>query len=194
MNGKFYDFFSKPVEAFILRRVRSELLSHAHGQTLEVGVGTGANFDYYPEDAEIFAIDPDPDMRILAERKARHDPLHHLSVANGNAETLFFASDSFDTVVGTLVFCTIPNPRAALEEIYRVLKPGGSFLLLEHIRKNTPVTGWLLDHLTPLWKHIAGGCHLNRDPSRTLREVGFRADHVQTLWSGLGKVWYLKKI
>lgn len=189
MNGSFYDFVLSPFEAFALRRLRHELLSHAHGQTLEVGIGTGLNFEHYPKDAVVLGIEPDPSMRSVAEKRAGEN----LKISEGDAQNLDFPDESFDTVVATLVFCTIPDPARAIAEVYRVLKPGGSFLLLEHIRKNTPVTGWILDHLTPLWKHVAGGCHLNRDPSIYLQQAGFKTESLQTLWRGLGKVWYLRK-
>lgn len=194
MNGQFYDLITIPIESLSLSQIRMDLLSHAHGKTLEIGVGTGLNFQYYPLDAEILAIEPDSQMRKMAVLRAMKDQQHHVHVKSGNAERLYFASDSFDTIVATLVFCSIENPQIAMEEIYRVLRPGGSFLLLEHIKKNTPVIGWLQESLTPLWSHIAGGCHLNRDPSKLIREVGFRADHVKTIWGGLGKIWYLKKV
>lgn len=190
MNGHFYDFALRPFEALALRRLRSELLSHAHGKTLEIGFGTGLNFSYYQKDVKFVGIEPDEKMRSVAQKRADH---YHLQIVEGDAQNLNFENDSFDTVVATLVFCSIPDPDKAIEEVYRVLKPGGSFLLLEHVRKNTPVAGWTLDHLTPFWKHVAGGCHLNRDPSKHLKEVGFKVESCKTLWSGLGKIWILHK-
>lgn len=192
MNGYFYDFILRPFEAFSLKNLRSRLLSNAHGRTLEIGIGTGVNLNYYPKDVQLIGIEPDESMRSLANKKAEHNR-DHFQILDGDAQSLHFADSSFDTVVGTLVFCTIPNPDKALEEVYRVLKPGGSFLLLEHVRKNTPIVGRLLDLLTPAWKHVAGGCHLNRDPSKHIQEVGFIVDSTKTLWSGLGKIWYLRK-
>lgn len=190
MNGRFYDFFLAPLEAISLKRLRSKLLSHAKGKTLEIGFGTGLNFEYYPKNIQFIGIEPDEQMRSSAIKKANQ---YHLEIHDGDAQKLNFEDSSFDTVVATLVFCSIPNPNLALEEVYRVLKPGGQFLLLEHVRKNTLISGWLLDHLTPFWKHIAGGCHLNRDPSKKIIEVGFQVESVTVLWKGLGKIWYLKK-
>lgn len=190
MNGRFYDFFLRPFEAIALRKLRAQLLSHAHGKTLEIGFGTGLNFKHYPSDVQLIGIEPDEGMRSIAFERANQ---YHWQIQDGDAQSLNFDNSSFDTVVATLVFCSIPNPDKAIDEVYRVLKPGGRFLLLEHVRKNTPIAGWLLDHATPLWKHIAGGCHLNRDPSKHLKEVGFKVETVVTLWSGLGKVWHLRK-
>lgn len=190
MNGHFYDFFLAPLELFTLKRLRSKLLRHARGKTLEIGFGTGANFKYLPKNIEYIGIDPDEEMRSRAIEKAAQ---FHLEIHDGDAQKLNFEDSTFDTVVATLVFCSIPDPDLAIEEVYRVLKPGGQFLLLEHVRKNTPIMGWLLDHLTPFWKHIAGGCHLNRDPSKKILEVGFHVELVSTFWKDLGKIWFLKK-
>ncbi|MGZ3790146.1 MAG: class I SAM-dependent methyltransferase [Bacteriovorax sp.] len=190
MNGHFYDFVLRPLEALSLRGLRSHLIKHAHGKTLEVGIGTGLNLKYYPKDVQLIAIEPDESMRRMAKKRASH---HHVQIKDGDAESLDFESSTFDTVVATLVFCSINNPDRAIEEVYRVLKPGGKFLLLEHVRRNTPIAGRLLDLLTPLWKHAAGGCHLNRDPSKHLQDVGFKIDSAKTLWGGLGKIWHLRK-
>ena len=190
MNGKFYDFVLAPFEALFLRKLRYNLLQNAHGKTLEIGFGTGLNFPYYANDIKYVGIEPDESMRSVANKRARH---FHLDIKEGDAESLEFPDASFDTVVATLVFCTIPHPDKAMEEVYRVLKPGGSFLLLEHVRRNTPITGWLLDFLTPLWKHLAGGCHLNRDPEIYILKTGFKIEVVKKLWWGLGKVWQIRK-
>lgn len=190
MNGNFYDFVLAPVEKLFLKKLRLELLKKAHGKTLEIGFGTGLNFPYYATDVQYIGIEPDEGMRTVAKKRASS---YHLQIMEGDAQSLAFADSSFDTVVATLVFCSIPNPDKAIEEVYRVLKPGGKFLLLEHVRRNTPVAGRLLDVITPLWKHVAGGCHLNRDPSTHLNEVGFKVESVTILWRGLGKVWELRR-
>lgn len=190
MNGYFYDFFLAPFEALILKHQRSALLKNAHGKTLEIGFGTGLNFPYYEHDIQYIGIEPDEGMRSVAEKKAAH---YHLQIKEGDAQSLEFEDASFDTVVATLVFCSIPHPEIAISEVFRVLKPGGKFLLMEHVRRNTLVIGTILDLCTPVWKHIAGGCHLNRDPSDQLTNAGFRVHSIKILWRGLGKVWDLRK-
>lgn len=190
MNGQLYDFVLKPVETLHLGHLRDELLSSAKGKTLEIGAGTGLNFAHYPEGAQVTATDNDEDMLSPAIKRGFS---HHIKVEVADAQNLPYQDNEFDTVVATLVFCSIPDPDKALSEVYRVLKPGGSFLLLEHVRKNTPITGKILDTLTPVWKHLAGGCHLNRDPEKTINALGFKTDSRKLIWNGLGKIWHLKK-
>lgn len=190
MNGRFYDLIMMTGEKFTRSDLRTELLSHAHGKTLEIGVGTGLNFPHFPPGIQYTGIEPDPSMRKVALEKEKK---FHVHVDEGDAQSLNFPDSSFDTVVATLVFCSIPDPDLALHEVYRVLKPGGKFLLLEHVRRNTPVVGWVQDHLTPMWKHIAGGCHLNRDPEVEILRLGFKVDAKKILWNGLGKMWFLTK-
>lgn len=190
MNGRFYDLIMATGEKFVRGDLRAELLSHAHGRTLEIGVGTGLNFPHFPSDVQYSGIEPDESMRNVAQKKEK---FFHVHVEDGDAQSLQFPDASFDTVAATLVFCSIPDPNLALREVYRVLKPGGRFLLLEHVRKNTPITGWLQDHLTPMWKHIAGGCHLNRDPEAEILRLGFTIVQKKVLWNGLGKMWIIRK-
>jgi ubiquinone/menaquinone biosynthesis C-methylase UbiE len=190
MNGNFYDFVLAPFENLVLKKIRMDMVKSASGKTLEIGFGTGLNFPYYSQDIEFSGIEPDESMRKVAQKRADH---YNFQISEGDAQALEAPDATFDTVVATLVFCTIPNPEKAIEEVWRVLKPGGKFLLFEHVRRNTPITGRFLDIATPFWKHVAGGCHLNRDPSKYLIKVGFKVVLVKTLWNGLGKVWELSK-
>lgn len=190
MNGRFYDFAMRTGEKFVGGNLREELLSHAYGNTLEIGVGTGLNFPHFPSGIHYVGIEPDDSMREVAQKKEKQ---FHLSVQDGDAQSLNFPDNSFDTVAATLVFCSIPNPKRALSEVYRVLKPGGQFLLLEHVRRDTPVAGWMQDHLTPVWKHLAGNCHLNRDPEADILQLGFKVERKKILWNGFGKMWLIRK-
>lgn len=190
MNGHLYDFVLQPLEKFHLSKLRVDLLSAAYGKTLEIGAGTGLNFPHYPSDVQVTAIDNDESMLSASADKNLGS---HVKVEVADAENLPYADNEFDTVVATLVFCSVPNPDRALSEVYRVLKPGGSFLLLEHVRKNTPIAGKVLDTLTPAWKLIAGGCHLNRDPGAKLQQLGFKTESLEVIWKGIGKIWHLKK-
>lgn len=191
MNGSFYNFVLYPFEHLSLGKLRTYLLNNAQGKVLEIGAGTGLNLNHYPQDVkEILATDNDEAM--LAQAK-KHFPEGFIHFEIVDAQALPYPVNEFDTVVATLVFCSIPNPDAALKEVYRVLKPGGTFLLLEHVRKNTPFVGKTLDTITPLWKIMAGGCHLNRDPSKSIEALGFKQESIDVLWKGLGKMWRLKK-
>jgi ubiquinone/menaquinone biosynthesis C-methylase UbiE len=190
MNGSFYDFVLKPLEAAQLSQLREKLLSSATGKVLEVGAGTGLNFSHYPAEVQVIATDNDESMMTPAKRRGAKS---HIKLEVADAQELPYPDQEFDTVVATLVFCSIPDPDKALREVYRVLKPEGSFLLLEHVRRNTPVVGKILDTLTPAWKHIAGGCHLNRDPQKTINQLGFKTESKEVIWKGLGKIWHLRK-
>lgn len=192
MHGWLYDGALAPLEKMALKEIRRKLLAQSEGKVLEIGAGTGLNFSHYPAGLEVTATDPDPDMLVRAKlRKDQSSVLKEVSLAN--AESLPFADESFDTVVATLVFCSIPNPLRAFQEVSRVLKPGGKVLLLEHVRKSGMLVGGLQDILTPLWKHIAGGCHLNRTHENSFRETGFDVVMNEELWRGIGRLWVLRK-
>lgn len=108
-----------------------------------------------------------------------------ISLQQARAEALPFASESFDAVLGTLVFCTIGDPARALCEARRVLKPGGAFRLIEHVRVENRLIAGVQDVLTPVWKEIAGGCHLNRDTLAAVERAGFRVRAVNRHIGGL---------
>ena len=190
MNGFIYDFVLRPFELAGLAQLRAQLLAHAQGKILEIGSGTGINLPYYPRPSDVIGIEPDPSMLKKSIKRAHH---FHARMMSGDAMSLPFKDEEFDTVVATLVFCTIPHPEEAIREVYRVLKPGGHFLLLEHVKMNNPALGKLQDLVTPVWKHLAGGCHLNRDPSPLLESNDFKIEEYRLIWQGLGKYWVLKK-
>jgi ubiquinone/menaquinone biosynthesis C-methylase UbiE len=139
---------------------------------LEIGAGTGANFPYYTEAAHVIAVDPDPCMAARSLPRAMQAAVP-ITVLLARAEALPFPDHTFDTVVGTLVFCMIPEPQQALCELQRISKPGGTALLFEHVRVHRPLAGRLQEWLTPVWKRLAGGCHVNRNTLALLTQVGF---------------------
>ena len=142
-----YDRFTKSTEDAGLREKRRELLARASGRTLEIGAGTGSNLELYPEAVtELVLTEPDEHMRAQLERKLSALG-RRPEVVGAGAERLPFPDASFDTVVATLVLCTIPAPRRALEEISRVLKPDGRLLFLEHVRAEDAGTARWQDRL-----------------------------------------------
>lgn len=151
-------------DRLLFKAHRRYLTADLSGRVLDVGAGTGANFPYVAErdgDADYHAIEPDPHMRRQAVEKGREVGCDVI-LRDARAESLPYADESFDTVVSSLVFCTIADPDRALEEVARVLKPGGELRFLEHVRAD----GWRergQELLNPLWSRAAGGCQLTRD-------------------------------
>jgi len=169
-----YDFLTGPGEQRLLGPVRAEVVRPAIGRVLEVGVGTGANFPYYQPGvvSELFATDPDPFMLKRAERKAGKLALP-INFRLSPAEDLPFPSEAFDTVVVTLVLCSVEDPARALAEIRRVLRPGGILRFIEHVRAEDGFTARFQDVLTPAWRQMVGGCRLNRQTHRDIEAAGF---------------------
>jgi SAM-dependent methyltransferase len=158
---------------------RRRTLETARGRVLEVGSGTGLNLSHYPSVEAVVALEPDPHMRRRAAiRSAAIDPPFPVEEVAATAEDLPFDDHSFDTVVFCLVLCTVARPRRAVEEARRVLRPGGQLLLLEHVRSPRPAVRWLQHAATPVWRHLAGGCHLDRMPEATVTSAGFRFEHL----------------
>ena len=172
-----YDIIQRRAEKKFFGAHRAHLAGSVRGRVLDVGAGTGINFGYYPPEAEIVGIDPDPYM--LRRAQARADSLGRpIKLLAEGAEQLPFQDASFDVAVATLVLCTISNPGGALGELRRVLRPSGQLRFLEHVRARTP--GWqrFQDFLTPLWKRIGAGCHPNRDTVRAIERAGFRIEEL----------------
>lgn len=153
------------------RRLRARIVGQAEGRVLEIGYGVGSNWPHLPPGVEYVGIEPDPYMR---ERATRHiPPAAQLDLRDGDAQALEFPDASFDTVIGTLVLCTIPDPGRALTEIRRVLRPGGRLLFWEHINARARPGRLVLGAVAPLWSRIGGGCHPNRDTLETIAAAGF---------------------
>jgi len=170
--ARIYDGLMSPLERHGLHGIRKSLISGASGVVLEIGAGTGVNFPLYREAGKVIATEPQQDMLERARLKARQAKAP-IEVLQADAQALPFDDHIFDTVVCTLALCTIPDPIQALREVRRVCKTDGKLLLLEHVRLDQPLLGGLQDALTPVWKHLCDGCHLNRDPVRMLRDTGF---------------------
>lgn len=152
-----------------LDRWRRKLIARAAGRVLEVGCGTGLALRHYPEKARVVGLDPALDALSKAQRRLPATPL-----INGSAEALPFANDSFDCVVSSLVFCSVPDPLRGLAEVKRVLKPDGQLLMLEHVQARSRFGARLLDTVQPLWTKVAGGCHPNRRTEELVEQAGFR--------------------
>lgn len=167
-----YDRMMAPQEQKFFGAVRKEMLNDLRGEVLEIGAGTGANFRYYPVAAHVTAIEPDPFMLERA-RERLSAATAAIDLHQAAAEDLPFPDASFDFVISTLVLCSVRDPREALAEIRRVLKPGSEFRLYEHVRYVNRAGALAQDIVSPIWQWFGAGCHPNRDTGRSLREAGF---------------------
>jgi SAM-dependent methyltransferase len=167
-----YDRLLAASEAAGLADRRRELLARAHGRVLEIGAGTGLNLAYYPPGSvtSIVALEPDGAMRRRLEDRLQEAPVTVQVEADG-VETADLPDGGFDTIVTSLVLCTVPDLQVAAERIRSWLAPGGCLLFLEPVR----APGWrgmAQRAATPLWSLVAGGCHLDRDTLGALRGAG----------------------
>jgi ubiquinone/menaquinone biosynthesis C-methylase UbiE len=173
-----YDRGLKATEEAGLARMRAELLAGAGGRVLELGAGTGANLQHYPEVEELVLVEPDPHMtKRLRERLASAG--RTATVVEAPAERMPLEPQTFDTAVVTLVLCTVPDPVATIGEIARVLKPGGRLLFLEHVRAEDPGLARWQDRLERPWRFFADGCRCNRDTVAMLAASRFELGEVE---------------
>jgi ubiquinone/menaquinone biosynthesis C-methylase UbiE len=160
---------------------RRETLAGLSGRIVEVGAGNGRNFGFYPpEVGEVVAVEPEPYMRSLAARAARRAAVE-VQVVHGVAGSLPLPDASFDAAVACLVLCSVPDQRAALLELSRVLRPGGELRFFEHVQaERQPLRAVLAcaDRST-IWPRLAGGCHASRDTLAAIRDAGFEVSHVR---------------
>lgn len=164
-------------------RQRQKVVPLARGRILEIGIGTGLNAAHYQRDQveQIVGLDPALQMHRLARKRIARAQLP-VELIGLSAEKIPLPDASFDTVLITYTLCTIPDPVSALREMRRVLKPGGRLIFCEHGRApDTSVRRWQ-DRLTPWWKPLAGGCHLNRDIPQLLREAGFNSKDLEQMY------------
>jgi ubiquinone/menaquinone biosynthesis C-methylase UbiE len=162
-----------------MREHRAAVLAGARGRTLEIGAGTGLNLPHYPDAVtELVATEPVDAMAVRLERRAAGAD-RAIQVVAASAEDLPFDDDSFDTVVSTMVICTVEDPDRALAEIRRVLKPDGRVLFLEHGLADDPKVARWQRRLNPVWNPIAVGCNLTRPVREMLVQAGFRIDEVE---------------
>lgn len=149
-----------------LSRWRDWLAKGAKGRTLEVGCGTGRNLPRYAVET-LVALEPDADTLAKAKQRAPH-----ALFVRASAQALPFREGVFDTVVSSLVFCSVPDPRAGLAEVKRVLKDDGELRMMEHVR-GEGFGGSVRDFIQPAWTKVAGGCYPNRRTEETVEECGF---------------------
>jgi len=157
---------------------RDRVVSNARGRVLEIGIGSGLNLPFYRNTvAEIIGLDPSPKLLDMASAAARKSQIPLLLV-EGTAEAIPVEDQSVDAVVTTWTMCSIPEIQSALKEMRRVLRRGGRLFFVEHGRSPERGMRWWQDHLTPAWKHLSGGCHLNRAIDELIENAGFRIERL----------------
>jgi ubiquinone/menaquinone biosynthesis C-methylase UbiE len=159
---------------------RERVIAAAEGRVLEIGIGSGLNLPFYGASVrQILGVEPSPRLVAMAKGKADASATPVMLV-EGSAEAMPFDDASIDTVVTTWTLCTIPHATAALAETRRVLKPGGRLLFVEHgLSPDAGVRRWQ-NRLTPAWRTISGGCHLNRPIRALIEAAGFRIERLET--------------
>lgn len=169
----YFDGLEGFLEGLLFRRLRKTLWSKASGaHILEVGVGTGKNFPFYPDDTRITGIDFSPKMLEMARRKQQRKQIA-VDLALMDVQALDYADNSFDTVIATFVFCSVPKPRKGLKELYRVCKPGGQVLLLEHVLSSNKVLAMLMNLFNPLVVKTLGA-NINRQTLKSVQACPFQ--------------------
>lgn len=172
-----YDQGMDLMDRLLFAAGRVATCSLAAGKTVEIGIGTGRNLPLYPAGIELTGIDLSPAMLDVARKRAEQHGIT-VHVQEGDAQALPFDEASFDTAVSTLTLCTVPDCEKAAVEARRVLRPGGRFLLLEHVRSPIRPVRWIEQLLNPLMEHFEGD-HLLRDPMDYLDRAGFTVEHCE---------------
>jgi len=176
-----YDRAMRGVEEAGLLEWRRALLAPLSGTVLEIGAGTGRNLALYPEAVTTLVVtEPDRHMRSVLARHQVRTGTRRLEVVGAPAEHLPFADSTFDAAVSTLVLCSVADQASALREVHRVLRPGGSLVFLEHVAaEDRPTRLRWQRRFEPVWKRVAGNCHLTRTTERAIGSAGFEITAIE---------------
>jgi ubiquinone/menaquinone biosynthesis C-methylase UbiE len=175
--ARFYAWISPRMERAGMAPLRQALLEGLRGEVIEVGAGNGLTFPHYPKSVtRLVAVEPDQYLRRLAQEAAADAPVP-VEVVDGHAENIPAADGAFHAGVVSLVLCSVSDPEKAVDELARVVRPGGQVRFLEHVRAATAGAARvqrLLD--ATVWPRLGGGCHTSRDPVATFERAGFTLD------------------
>lgn len=191
-TARYYDSMMGLMERVTVGKWRRLLWSRVESsRVLEIGVGTGNNFPYYPRDAEITAVDFSEEMlKRAGNRASRHKV--KVDLRQMDAQNLGFPDNTFDTVVASMVFCSIPDPVRGIREVERVCKPGGKVVLLEQDFSANRFSRWLVQLANPLIARM--GSDFRRRPMENVARSGLKVERVANLWAGLFKLIEARKL
>jgi ubiquinone/menaquinone biosynthesis C-methylase UbiE len=163
-----------------LAAYRSRVVPSADGRVLEIGIGSGLNLPFYSRNVkDLIGLDPSPKLLSMVRQNLPPDTLSP-ELIEGSAEAIPLENRSIDTVVTTWTLCSIPDAALAVREMRRVLRPTGRLVFIEHGRAAELNVRWWQDRLTPAWKRLGGGCHLNRPIKKLIEDGGFQFDRLET--------------
>jgi ubiquinone/menaquinone biosynthesis C-methylase UbiE len=164
-------------------RLRASWIPYARGEVLEVGIGSGLNLPFYSSEVHrVYGVDPSVELQRMARKRAAAEPIKVEFLSQSAEEQLPIANASIDTVVVTWTLCSIPNALKALQQMKHVLKASGRLIFLEHGRAPDPGIAVWQDRITPVWKRVAAGCHLNRKIDDLISAAGFRITELKTCY------------
>lgn len=182
--SRVYDLFERPMEKYLFSSLRKRALAFAIGEVLEVGIGTGKNISYYLDNVKVTGIDFSRGMLEKAKREKEKLSLKNVTLLEMDVENMSFQDESFDTVVSTFVFCTVPDPLKGLQEVYRVLKQGGKAVFLEHMKINSFFLNIPLYMMNVFTKTLIGTSMI-RETQKNIEKVGFKIKDVQNVYSDI---------
>jgi ubiquinone/menaquinone biosynthesis C-methylase UbiE len=188
--SSFYDILESPMEMMSLKEWRIQLMKELDGDVLEVGVGTGKNIEYYPEEINITAIDFSEKMLEKAKEKVKKYS-KKVTLLQMDAQDMSFPDNTFDMIFTTCVFCSVPDPIKGLKEMRRVCKPNGKIIMIEHVRSEKQVLGLIMDILNPVVVNTYGA-NINRRTVENIFISGFSDVNVNNLYSDIVKKIVIK--
>jgi ubiquinone/menaquinone biosynthesis C-methylase UbiE len=176
----FYDHVMEATEHACLGDWRDALLQSISGVILEIGAGTGANLPHYPPHiTDVVLAEPDAAMRKQLRAKLISSNTSVFRVSDASGEALPYDNETFDSIVSTLVLCSVDSLEQTLSELYRVLKPGGCLHFIEHVLSpDKPARARWQKRISPIWQFFAGGCHCDRDTESQIKYAGFVVNHL----------------
>jgi len=164
-------------------RLRAECVPRACGEVVEIGIGSGLNLPFYSSDVQhVYGVDPSVELQQMARKRSAMERIKVEFISQSAEEPLPLIDASIDTVVLTWTLCSIPDALRALQQMKRILKPSGHLIFVEHGRSGDPGVEVWQDRITPLWKRIGGGCHLNRKIDDLIEAAGFQIVELKTLY------------